>query len=407
MNEKPASRFLDKSTQPSMLTLMLLASISALAMNSFLPTLDIMAGFFNSSTAIMGLSVGIYLGSSAIFQILAGPLSDNIGRRTVSIGALIIFIFASLGCIYSPNLESFMLFRAVQAASACLMVIARAVVRDTTSTEKSGAKIANISLGMAISPMLGPAIGGFLGGLFGWEANFWLIVLLGLLTLIVVYLDQGETRPQISGGFWQQFRSYPELLSSTQFWGYCFASAFAAGTFFSFLGGGTFVGAVVYNLSPEILGLYFAIPALGFLIGTLFAGKYSTIVGIDKMILIGISIIVLGLSMSLLFSFLGFSTADKFFGSMVLVGLGNGICMPNATAGMLAVKPSLAGAASGLGGSMMIAFGALLSTTAGLILTDESTEVQLLIMMWVLSLCALTIALFTKIKRKLIVKNVQ
>ena len=121
---------------------MLLASISALAMNSFLPTLDIMAVFFDKSTAIMGLSVGIYLGSSAFFQILAGTLSDNTGRRIVSVGALIIFIAASLGCIYSTYIERFMLFRAVQAASTCLMVIARAVVRDTTSTRKSSAKIA-------------------------------------------------------------------------------------------------------------------------------------------------------------------------------------------------------------------------------------------------------------------------
>ena len=400
MNEKPVSRFLDNSTQPSLLTLMLLASISALAMNSFLPTLDMMAIFFNTSTAIMGLSVGIYLGSSAIFQILAGPLSDNFGRRAVSIGALIVFIFASLGCIFSTSVETFMLYRAVQAASACLMVIARAIVRDTTSTEKSGARIAYISLGMAISPMLGPAIGGFLGGIFGWEANFWLIVLLGLLTLVIVYFDQGETSPQISGGFRQQFRSYPELFSSTLFWGYCFTSAFAAGTFFSFLGGGTFIGAEVYNLSPEVLGLYFAVPALGFLLGTLFAGKYSTLVGIDNMIIIGLAILILGLSMSLTFSFLGLGTAKTFFGFMALVGLGNGFCMPNATAGMLAIKPKLAGAASGLGGSMMIGCGALLSAIAGLILTDGSTDIQLLIMMWVLSFCAITIALLTKIKGK-------
>ena len=383
-----------------MLTLMLLASVSALAMNSFLPTLDLMAVFFSTSTAIMGLSVGIYLSASAIFQILAGPLSDNIGRRTVSIGALIIFIAASLGCIYSPSLESFMFFRAVQAASACLMVIARAVVRDTTSTEASGSKIAYISLGMAISPMLGPALGGILGELFGWEANFWLIVLLGLLTLLVVYYDQGETRPSIAGGFQRQFQSYPELLSSAHFWGYCFSSAFAAGTFFSFLGGGTFIGAVVYKLSPQILGLYFAVPAFGFLLGTVFAGKCSTVVGIDNMIIIGLGILVLGLSLPLCLSFLDLGTAETFFGFMALVGLGNGICMPNATAGMLAVKPQLAGAASGLGGSMMIGFGALVSIVAGFILTDDSTDIQLLIMMWILSLCATAIALFTKIRAK-------
>ena len=398
MNKKPTSHFLDNTTPPNMLTLMLIASISALAMNSFLPTLNIMADFFNTSTAIMGLSVGVYLGSSAIFQIFAGPLSDNIGRRNVSIGALITFIFASLGCIYSSNVQSFMFFRALQAASACLMVIARSVVRDTTTTEKSGAKIAYISLGMAISPFLGPALGGFLGGLFGWEANFWLSVILGSLTLLVVYLDQGETRPKISCGFRQQFTSYPEILSSVKFWGYCFASAFAAGTFFSFLGGGTFVGAAVYNLSTEILGLYFSVPAIGFLIGTLFAGKYSTSIGIDNMIIIGLSILVLGLTISLSISFLGLGTAETFFGLMALVGLGNGICMPNATAGILAVKPNLAGAASGLGGSMMIGFGALLSTIAGFIITDSSTDIQLLTMMWILSLCAITVALFTKSK---------
>ena len=160
---------------------------------------------------------------------------------------------------------------------------------------------------------------------------------------------------------------------------------------------------MVYNLSPEVLGLYFAVPALGFLLGTLFAGKYSTLVGIDNMIIIGLAFLILGLSLSLTLSFLGLGTAQTFFGFMALVGLGNGICMPNTTAGMLAVKPTLAGAASGLGGSMMIGCGALLSAIAGLILTDGSTDIQLLIMMWVLSLCAITVALLTKIKGNSIV----
>jgi hypothetical protein len=51
----------------------------------------------------------------------------------------------------------------------------------------------------------------------------------------------------------------------------------------------------------------------------------------------------------------------------------------------------------------MIGCGALLSAIAGLILTDGSTDIQLLIMMWVLSLCAITVALLTKIKGNSIV----
>ena len=74
MTELSQPRFFDRKTQPSMFTLVLLASVSMLAMNSFLPSLPGMAVHFGTTTAIMGLSVAIYLGSSAVLQILVGPL---------------------------------------------------------------------------------------------------------------------------------------------------------------------------------------------------------------------------------------------------------------------------------------------------------------------------------------------
>ena len=405
MKTHPVSRFLNKTTQPSMFTLMLLASISALAMNCFLPTLENMAQHFNTSTAIMGLSVGIYLGSSAIFQLFAGPLSDNIGRRPVLLWVLVIFVLSSIAAIYAPNTATFMLLRAIQAASACAMVLARAVVRDTTTTEKSSSKIAYISLGMAVAPMIGPAIGGYLGGYFGWEANFWMIVCLGLVTWFIVYFDHGETSPTHGRSLWEQFKVYPEILTSLRFWGYCLASAFAAGIFFAFLGGGTFVGSIVYHLTPQQLGLFFALPAFGFLIGTLIAGKYSAKIGIDKMISLGLLILFFTLTTALTCSFLNYDTPAIFVGFMTLVGLGNGICMPNASAGMLAVRPHLAGTASGLGSSMMIAFGALLSASAGAILSEESTEFPLLLMMWFLSMCALCVMLLVYRRNSSLGKN--
>ena len=211
--------FLNRETQPSMLTLVLLASISALAMNSFLPSLPNMAEHFGSSTALMGLSVGVYLGTSAIFQILVGPLSDRIGRRTVSLWALIIFIVVSISCVYAPNTFVFMFLRALQAIAACTFVVARAIVRDTTETQASGSKIAYISMGTAICPMFGPALGGLMDGWFGWEANFWFIGGLGLFILIIAYFDLGETVPENTQGFRQQFSEYPELLLSRRFWG--------------------------------------------------------------------------------------------------------------------------------------------------------------------------------------------
>ena len=389
-----------------MLTLVLLASISALAMNSFLPSLPNMAEHFGSSTAIMGLSVGVYLGTSAIFQILVGPLSDRIGRRTVSLWALIIFIVVSISCVYAPNTFVFMCLRALQAIAACTFVVARAIVRDTTETQASGSKIAYISMGTAICPMFGPALGGLMDGWFGWEANFWFIGRLGLLILVIAYFDLGETVPENTQGFRQQFSEYPELLLSRRFWGYCLASAFGAGAFFAYLGGGPFVGSIVYNLSPEMLGLYFGAPAIGYFFGNFLSGRFTVRFGIDAMILWGLWIIFSGLSLSMICSYIGYGTVETFFGFMIFVGLGNGLTIPNATAGMLSVRPHLAGTASGLGGAMMIAIGAALSTLAGAFLVPGSNEMPLLMLMWFSSLSGVAVIIYVRQRNKRLKKTV-
>ena len=406
MAKFPKPVFLNRETQPSMLMLVLLASISALAMNSFLPSLPNMAEHFGSSTALMGLSVGVYLGTSAIFQILVGPLSDRIGRRTVSLWALIIFSVVSISCVYAPNTFVFMVLRALQAIAACTFVVARAVVRDTTETQASGSKIAYISMGTAICPMFGPALGGLLDGWFGWEANFWFIGGLGLFILLIAYFDLGETVPENTQGFRQQFSEYPELLLSRRFWGYCLASAFGAGAFFAYLGGGPFVGSIVYNLSPEMLGLYFGAPAIGYFFGNFLSGRFTILFGIDAMILWGLWIIFSGLSLSMVCSYFGYGTVETFFGFMIFVGLGNGLTIPNATAGMLSVRPHLAGTASGLGGAMMIAIGAALSTLAGAFLIPGSNEMPLLMLMWFSSLSGVAVIIYVRQRNKRLKKTV-
>ena len=400
MAKFPKPVFLNRETQPSMLMLVLLASISALAMNSFLPSLPNMAEHFGSSTALMGLSVGVYLGTSAIFQILVGPLSDRIGRRTVSLWALIIFSVVSISCVYAPNTFVFMVLRALQAIAACTFVVARAIVRDTTETQASGSKIAYISMGTAICPMFGPALGGLLDGWFGWEANFWFIGGLGIFILLIAYFDLGETVPENTQGFRQQFSEYPELLLSRRFWGYCLASAFGAGAFFAYLGGGPFVGSIVYNLSPEMLGLYFGAPAIGYFFGNFLSGRFTILFGIDAMILWGLWIIFSGLSLSMVCSYVGYGTVETFFGFMIFVGLGNGLTIPNATAGMLSVRPHLAGTASGLGGAMMIAIGAALSTLAGAFLIPGSNEMPLLMLMWFSSLSGVAVIIYVRQRNK-------
>ena len=394
-------RFLNRSTPPHILTLILLASISALTMNIFLPSLPNIASELNSSTSILGLSVGIYLASSAVLQLIIGPFSDQFGRRPLILWSLIIFCISTLATVFVTNTAQFLILRVFQAISASCMVLARAIVRDTTeSIEKAGSKIAYVTMGMALVPMVGPAIGGLLDYQYGWEASFWLLFLLGLVILIIAFFDVGETLSDHNQSFLEQISTYPSLLRSKRFWGYCLSSAFVSGAFFSYLGGAPFVGNEVFGLEPKDLGFWFGAPAIGYVLGNFLSGRFSTKIGLDKMIFLGVTTALFGVSISLTISLFDHGSVLSFFGLMTLVGLGNGMSIPNATAAMMSINPKLAGTAAGLGSAIMIGGGAGLSAIANFILIPGSSEIPLILLMWTSVFCGLCSVVYVSYRKK-------
>ena len=394
-------RFLNRSTPPHILTLILLASISALTMNIFLPSLPNIASELNSSTSILGLSVGIYLASSAVLQLIIGPFSDQFGRRPLILWSLIIFCISTLATVFITNTAQFLILRIFQAISASCMVLARAIVRDTTeSIEKAGSKIAYVTMGMALVPMVGPAIGGLLDYQYGWEASFWLLFILGLVILIISFFDVGETLSDHNQSFLEQISTYPSLLRSKRFWGYCLSSAFVSGAFFSYLGGAPFVGNEVFGLEPKDLGFWFGAPAIGYVLGNFLSGRFSTKIGLDKMIFLGVTTALFGVSISLTISLLDHGSVLSFFGLMTLVGLGNGMSIPNATAAMMSINPKLAGTAAGLGSAIMIGGGAGLSAIANFILIPGSSEIPLILLMWTSVFCGLCSVVYVSYRKK-------
>ena len=394
-------RFLNRSTPPHILTLILLASISALTMNIFLPSLPNIASELNSSTSILGLSVGIYLASSAVLQLIIGPFSDQFGRRPLILWSLIIFCISTLATVFVTNTAQFLILRIFQAISASCMVLARAIVRDTTeSIEKAGSKIAYVTMGMALVPMVGPAIGGLLDYQYGWEASFWLLFILGLVILIISFFDVGETLSDHNQSFLEQISTYPSLLRSKRFWGYCLSSAFVSGAFFSYLGGAPFVGNEVFGLEPKDLGFWLGAPAIGYVLGNFLSGRFSTKIGSDKMIFLGVTTALFGVSISMTISLLDHGSVLSFFGLMTLVGLGNGMSIPNATAAMMSINPKLAGTAAGLGSAIMIGGGAALSAIANFILIPGSSEIPLIMLMWTSVFCGLCSVAYVSYRKK-------
>jgi DHA1 family bicyclomycin/chloramphenicol resistance-like MFS transporter len=394
MSTFPKTRFLDRTTPPHIATLILMAGIGALSLNVFLPSLPTMAEHFGVEYALMQLSVSAYLATTALVQVAIGPFSDRYGRRPVMIGTVVIFTIASVGAIYAPNFTVFLIFRLLQTAIATGFVISRAVVRDMVPQDQAASMIGYVTMGMSIVPMMGPAVGGVLDEAFGWQASFWMLAGGGLLLFILLYFDQGETFIKREGGFAAQVREYPKLLTSQRFWGYCLAAAFASGAFFAYLGGAPFVGTEVFAMEPAELGLYFGSPAIGYLIGNGLSGRYSVRVGVNRMVLIGALLTVAGMSTLMLLDLAGFSHPFVFFGFMICIGLGNGILLPNANAGMLSVRPALAGSAAGLGGAFMIGGGAALSVIAGFVLGPDTGARPLIILMLLTTIASAVCALW-------------
>ncbi|QDC08992.1 multidrug effflux MFS transporter [Oceanicola sp. D3] len=374
-------RFADRTTPPHVFTLVLVASMTALTMNVFLPSLPSMAAHFNTEYRVIGLAVSLFLAVNAVLQVIVGPLSDWFGRRVVLIVAITIFLGATLGCIYAPTVEVFLFFRMCQAVVAAGMVLSRAIVRDVVPMNQAASMIGYVTMGMSLVPMIAPAIGGKLDEWFGWQASFWLMFGFGVTLLCLVLTDLGETLHTRKARFSEQFRGYPTLLSSYRFWGYALAAAFASGAFFAYLGGAPFVATEYFGLPPSQMGFFFGFPAVGYLLGNAFTGRFASRFGINRMVLWGCILTTCGISLHLCVYLAGLRDPFLFFAFFTFVGLGNGLVMPNAAAGLVSVRPDLAGSASGLGGAIQIAGGAALSALAAALLTEGSTPLPLLIVM--------------------------
>lgn len=387
MHRKPV--FLNRTTPPHIVTLIMMAGLSALAMNIFLPSLPGMALYFDADYRLLQLSVAVYLAVNAVFQILLGPLADQLGRRPVVLWGMGLFLLATIGCALAQSAWVFLLFRMMQATIVAAMVLSRAIVRDMVPQDQAASMIGYVTMGMAVVPMVGPAIGGLLDQAFGWQANFWALLGLGILVTWLVWADLGETAGRSGLTYGQQFREYPVLFRSLRFWGYAGAAALSSGAFFAYLGGAPYVGDHVFGLTPAQVGLLFGAPAIGYFAGNFASGRFSVRVGINRMVYWGTLFNAFGIGLNLLLFYMGHGTAISFFGLMIFMGLGNGMTIPNATAGALSVRPELAGTASGLAGALMIGGGAALSALAGAWLTPEAGAFPLLWIMFTTALLAI------------------
>lgn len=375
-------------TPPHIVTLVMAASVGALSMNVFLPALPDIARHFQTDYAYAQLMVSLYLASVAVMQLFIGPASDRFGRRRVLISCFSFFLLASVAAMFAPNITLLLIARVLQGTAAAGIVLSRAIVRDMVSPAEAAGMIGYVTMGMALVPMVAPSLGGLLSENYGWQATFLLVIAHGAITLVMVIFDLGETNKHQSTSLTSQFKAYPELFRSRSFWGYALATGLTAGSFFAFLGGGPFIASEMLGMSPSRYGLYFALVSVGYMFGNFLAVRFSRTQGLVRMIKVGTLISAVGISGGVLLDLMGMMSPLTLFLPAAFVGVGNGMTQPNSNAGLVSVRPHLAGSASGLGGAIQMGLGGLLATIAAALLTADGTAFPLLAVMWLSSVAA-------------------
>ena len=350
--------------KPSIAILIAISTVSPVAMNIYLPSLAGMKQAFDATSGEVQMTMSLYFAAVAIAQIFLGPLSDRLGRRPIVLGGMLSFVAGSIICLLASSIETLIVGRIVQAIGGSAgLILARAIIRDLYGRDQAASMIGYVTMGMAVGPMVGPAIGGLLDERFGWIGSFYLLVGLGVVVLLVSWVGLHETNParKDSDETFSFFRTYGVLMKSRLFWAYAATASATATVYFAYLGGAPFVSADVLAISPMEMGIYFMVIAGGYMLGNYVSGRYSARLGILPMI-IGGSLLPVAAVLLLGFFLLGETlTPLHFYGRMFLVGLGNGICLPSIIAGSVSVRPDLAGAASGLTASMQIGMGAFSS----------------------------------------------
>jgi DHA1 family bicyclomycin/chloramphenicol resistance-like MFS transporter len=364
------------STPPRLITLTLLTALSAVTLNMILPSLPSMARDLSARESVTALAVSGYMLASALFQLGLGPLSDRFGRRPVMLGALTIFVAASLGCMLAQDVAVLLVCRVMQASVIAGAVVSSAVIRDRHSTIDSAAKLSLIASAMAVAPMLGPMLGGLLDVTLGWRSVFALYAGLGGALLVLAWIDLGETRaPGLPP---PRFADWLALLQSGRYWAYALCTAFSVGAFYVFVTGVPYVAAAVWGLSPAEVGIGVGSITGGFLVGAAISARHARRLGMGVLLLWGRAVSVAAVALALAVFAAGVSHPLALFGLTIFVGLGNGLTLPSANAGTLSVRPALAGTAAGLSGALSMALGAVLSTLTAVVVERSATPGALL-----------------------------
>lgn len=366
--------------KPSPIFAVALASISLvgpLCVHIFLPVLPALRDSLGVSEAVAQATFSVALFGMSAATLVYGTLSDRLGRRPVLLSGLALFLAGSLLALVAPGIEVLIGARLLQAVgAACGVTLVRSIARDAYGPERLVQALAYLTMAYTLGPMIAPVAGGVLVDAFGWRSVFAFSLIGGAIIAFVAWLVIYETKPahaalhpgSILGG-------YLALFSHLRFSAFVFTTGFSTGAFMVSATTASYLMKDMLHRPATEFGLWFLAFPFGFFSGNFVSSRVGNRVSIERMVLTGSTLTMISAASQALLLGSGHISPAAIFIPGFFLTFSQGISMPYAQAGAMAIEPRLSGTASGVGVCLQNLLGAVTTQVYGLIADGTVTPI--------------------------------
>jgi DHA1 family bicyclomycin/chloramphenicol resistance-like MFS transporter len=255
-----------------------LMSLVALSIDALLPALSPIGTSIHvtDNQDLQLLITMIFLGLG-VGQLISGPISDSVGRKPVIYVGFIVFVLASILCVYSESLEWMIVGRIFQGIGlSAPRTLSIAMVRDTFSGNYMAKIMSFVVVIFILVPVVAPSIGKLLLDQYGWQAIFYSQLFFGAFVILWLAKRQPETlKEEYKTPLRLQLftNGLREFFKQRQAWVFTLVSGLITGAFMVYLSASQQIFENQYQLKEEFpfifAGLAISVGLATFLNGTL------------------------------------------------------------------------------------------------------------------------------------------
>jgi DHA1 family bicyclomycin/chloramphenicol resistance-like MFS transporter len=361
-----------RGVAPPLSLLAVVTVIGTASIHLFVPALPAAALDLGVGPGAIQSAISVYLLGIAVGQLAYGPLSDAFGRRPLLLVGLALYVIGSILASCAPNLATLLVARAIQAMGGCAgMALGRAIIRDTTQGDDTVRQLALLGTMALVSPGMGPMLGGAITAVAGWRPLFVLLTAAGLWAFYMTWRSLSETRPGARadrGRFTIRsvLADYRELLQHMPFVALVLGAGAITTSIYAFLSAAAFIVGGRLHQPVQMVGLVSGIVMFGILLGTALTAWLIRRVGEQPLLSVGAVGLVLSSGALVVLVQQDVLGLGMLIGLMLVFTSGIGLVHPILLGKALAMRPHLAGSASGLYGFSQMTLGAGSAALTGL-----------------------------------------